>query len=117
MEKPVSAQLLKVRRMERKQIHDISREERPVFHMSSPTGWINDPNGLCWFQGYYHLFYQHNPHGQEWSNMYWGHAASPDLIHWTHLPLVLAPQEEILENPKSIPGFPIFPHLTHNFPH
>ncbi len=81
-----------------------SHPARESYHFSPWKNWINDPNGLCWFQGYYHLFYQHNPHGQEWSNMYWGHAASPDLIHWTHLPLVLAPQEEILENPKSLKG-------------
>lgn len=50
------------------------------------------------------MFYQFNPHSQKWSNMYWGHAASKDLVHWTHLPVVLEPQEEILENPKELSG-------------
>ena len=57
MDKSVNAQLLKVRRMEKKQIHDIPKEERPAYHMSSPTGWINDPNGFSVFQGQYHLFF------------------------------------------------------------
>lgn len=77
---------------------------RETYHFSPWKNWINDPNGLCWFQGYYHMFYQFNPHEQRWSNMYWGHAASRDLVHWTHLPVVLAPQEEILENQESVKG-------------
>ena len=93
MEKPVSAQLLKVRRMERKQIHDISREERPVFHMSSPTGWINDPNGFSVFQGQYHLFFQYHPFSKKWGPMHWGHCTSRDLIKWEYLPAALAPDE------------------------
>jgi beta-fructofuranosidase len=52
---------------------------------------MNDPNGLIHWQGRYHLFYQHHPHGAYWSDMHWGHAASPDLVHWTHLPVALAP--------------------------
>ena len=62
---------------------------REQYHFAPWKNWMNDPNGLCWYQGYYHMYYQYNPHGQEWSNMYWGHAASPDLVHWTHLPVVL----------------------------
>lgn len=77
---------------------------RETYHFSPWKNWINDPNGLCWFQGYYHLFYQFNPHEQRWSNMYWGHAASRDLVHWTHLPVVLGPQEEILENQEKMKG-------------
>lgn len=77
---------------------------RETYHFSPWKNWINDPNGLCWFQGYYHMFYQFNPHEQRWSNMYWGHAVSRDLVHWTHLPVVLAPQEEILENQESVKG-------------
>lgn len=73
---------------------------REQYHFTPVVNWINDPNGLCWFKGYYHLFYQYNPFGQEWNNMYWGHAASRDLIHWKHLPVVLEPQEEILDNPE-----------------
>ena len=75
---------------------------REAYHFTPWKNWINDPNGLCWFQGYYHMFYQFNPHGQKWSHMYWGHAASRDLIHWTHLPVVLEPQEEILAHPEEL---------------
>ncbi len=77
---------------------------REAYHFSPWKNWLNDPNGLCWFQGYYHLFYQCNPHSQQWSQMYWGHAASKDLIHWVHLPVVLEPQEEILKNPEKLKG-------------
>lgn len=80
------------------------RPAREAYHFAPWKNWMNDPNGLCWFQGYYHMFYQFNPHGQEWSNMYWGHAVSRDLVHWTHLPIVLAPQEEILLNPETTKG-------------
>ena len=80
------------------------RPDRETYHFSPWKNWLNDPNGLCHFQGYYHMFYQFNPHGQRWSNMYWGHAASRDLTHWVHLPVVLAPQEEILENQEEVKG-------------
>ena len=77
---------------------------REAYHFTPWKNWMNDPNGLCWFQGYYHMFYQFNPHGQKWSHMYWGHAASKDLIHWTHLPVVLEPQREILDHPGKLAG-------------
>lgn len=68
------------------------------YHFSAFKNWLNDPNGLCYFKGYYHLFYQANPHEQVWGPMHWGHAASKDLVHWVHLPYVLFPQEEITES-------------------
>ena len=58
---------------------------RPQFHFTTRRGWINDPNGCVWHDGLYHLYYQHNPFEREWENMTWGHATSPDLLHWKRL--------------------------------
>lgn len=68
-----------------------SEPSRGQFHFSSQSGWMNDPNGLVYANGHYHFFYQHNPHGLEWDTMHWGHATSPDLVHWTQKPVALEP--------------------------
>src|SRR4051812_28801229 len=65
---------------------------RPQFHFTPATNWMNDPNGMVFYDGEYHLFYQFNPFGDKWGHMSWGHAVSKDLVRWEHLPVAL--QEE-----------------------
>ncbi|WP_367873628.1 glycoside hydrolase family 32 protein [Luteolibacter sp. Populi] len=74
---------------------EIYREAlRPQYHFTSRRGWLNDPNGLVWKDGTWHLFYQHNPYNHNWDNMSWGHATSSDLFHWKEGPNGLLPDAE-----------------------
>ncbi|MFC2098571.1 glycoside hydrolase family 32 protein [Bacteroidota bacterium] len=74
---------------------DLYNEQyRPQFHFSPKRGWLNDPNGLIYHNGEFHMYYQYNPFGVHWGNMSWGHAISDDLLYWEELPAVLYPEPE-----------------------
>ena len=73
---------------------------RQHYHFMAQAGWINDPNGLIYFKGKYHFFYQCNPYEGFWGSIYWGHAVSDDMLHWEYLPLALAPSEVYDEHPR-----------------
>jgi fructan beta-fructosidase len=73
-----------------------SEKYRPQFHFSPPKNWINDPNGLVYFDGEYHLFFQYNPFGNVWGHMTWGHAVSTNLINWSHLPPAIPEENGIM---------------------
>lgn len=66
---------------------------RSQIHFAPPIGWMNDPNGLVYADGVYHLYYQWNPYGVVWGNMHWGHAVSKDLLTWEHRPMVMDPDQ------------------------
>lgn len=87
----ISKELAGAREYEEKQADLITDEMRPAYHFSPRTGWLNDPNGLSYYGGKYHLFYQYHPYSTYWGPMHWGHAVSEDLISWEYLPTALAP--------------------------
>ena len=92
-EEMISQTLREARKYEEASEKMIKKEERPAFHLSVRTGWMNDPNGFSYYQGQYHMFYQYYPYAPHWDSMHWGHAVSRDLLHWEYLPAALAPDE------------------------
>lgn len=69
---------------------------RPQYHFTPAQNWMNDPNGMVYYDGEYHLFYQYNPFGNTWGHMSWGHAVSTDLVHWKHLPVALKEEHNVM---------------------
>lgn len=80
--------------MKRKDVMKYFEKRRPVYHFSCRKGWLNDPNGLIYYNGYFHLFYQHYPDGTIHGPMHWGHARSKELLNWEELPIALCPDEK-----------------------
>ncbi|GGC76017.1 hypothetical protein GCM10007216_03210 [Thalassobacillus devorans] len=85
--------LLKAETNQESSADNPSETYRSQFHYSPSENWMNDPNGMVYYDGEYHLFYQHNPTGNQWGPMYWGHAVSEDLINWEEHPIALYPDE------------------------
>ncbi len=75
---------------------DYKERYRLQYHFSPEKNWMNDPNGMVYYDDEYHLFYQYNPYGDKWGHMSWGHAVSPDMLHWEHLPLALAEEDNVM---------------------
>ena len=90
----ISKELKKAREYEERETAKIPETDRPVFHFSPRTGWLNDPNGFSFYKGKYHLFYQYHPYSPYWGPMHWGHAVSSDMIKWEYLPAAMAPDTE-----------------------
>lgn len=73
---------------------------RPKYHFTAPVSWMNDPNGLIYYKGWYHLFYQYNPKHCDWASMHWGHAVSRDMIYWKDMPVALKPDQDYENDPE-----------------
>ncbi|MGN0465812.1 MAG: glycoside hydrolase family 32 protein [Lachnospiraceae bacterium] len=89
----ISQTLREARKYEEASEKLIKKDERPAFHLSTRTGWMNDPNGFSYYKGEYHMFYQYHPYDSHWGPMHWGHAVSKNLLDWEYLPAALAPDE------------------------
>ena len=74
-------------------LNDNEKLYRPNFHFTPKKGWMNDPNGMFYYNGYYHLYFQHYPDSTVWGPMHWGHAISTDMISWKEQPIALYPDE------------------------
>lgn len=80
-----------MREANRKLREQLNERWYPQFHIAAPAGWINDPNGLCFYKGRYHVYFQHHPAGTQWGPMHWGHVSSTDMVTWRREPIALAP--------------------------
>ncbi len=76
----------------------ITKIKEPAFHITGETGWINDPNGLIYYNGSYHAFFQYHPYDTKWGPMHWGHVVSDDLTNWKYLPIALTPGDDCDKN-------------------
>ncbi len=90
----ISTNLHKARTFEEKHRKNFLKESKPIYHLSSPIGWINDPNGFSEFNKEYHLFYQYHPYSKHWGPMHWGHSKTKDFIRWEQLPAAMAPDTD-----------------------
>lgn len=86
-----ATELEEARAYEAREEGAIPAGDRPRFHLTPRVGWMNDPNGFCFYRGEYHLFYQYHPYNTQWGPMHWGHAVSTDLLNWTFRPCAMAP--------------------------